>query len=128
MTICIGKPGYMSDRQIKQLADEGHEVGLHTLDHPDMRKLSGTKPGTQIIKPKRKLEAITAKKVEYFAYPYGAWNNAAVIALKQSGIKAAFQLSDKESERESLYTLRRLLVPGNWTATTLHKQIQATFR
>jgi peptidoglycan/xylan/chitin deacetylase (PgdA/CDA1 family) len=127
MTVPIGKPGYMTQMQIKQLADKGHEVGLHTWNHPDMRKLPAAEWDVQISQPKQKLEQITGKAVLYFAYPYGAWNNTSITALKQRGIKVAFQLSNKQSEKEPLYTVRRLMVPGNWTAASLYKQMQTAF-
>lgn len=30
MTVSIGKPGYMTREQIKELAERGHAIGLHT--------------------------------------------------------------------------------------------------
>lgn len=128
MTIPIGKQGYMTSRQIKQLADDGHAIENHSRDHPDMRKLPAADWNIQINQTKQELEQIIGKPVLYFAYPYGAWNESAIPELKKRDIRAAFQLSDRESINEPLYTIRRLMVPGNWSAIALYKQIQATFK
>jgi peptidoglycan/xylan/chitin deacetylase (PgdA/CDA1 family) len=128
MTIPIGKPGYMTAGQIKQLSDNGHVIGCHTWDHPDVRYISATAWDMQISRPKQALETITGKKVSYFAYPYGAWNGKAIAEIKTRGIKAAFQLSNHRSNREPLFTIRRLMVPGDWSEITLYRKIQSAFQ
>lgn len=127
MAVTINKPMYMKAGQIKELADSGHCIGLHTWDHPDLRKLKGNDWLLQIKKPKALLEKITGKPVEYFAYPNGAWNEEAIHQLKDNGILAAFQLSGKRSPTLPLYTIRRLLVSGLWSEATLQAAIRSTF-
>ncbi len=70
------------------------------------------------------LEKITGRPVKFFAYPYGAWDENIIVELKKRGIKAAFQLTEKQSEKEPLYTIRRLIVAGNWTAATLYEHMK----
>lgn len=127
MTVTIGKQGYMTPTQLKMLSDSGHSIGSHTWNHPDLRKLGEKQWDLQLKKPKHQLEQITGKPVLYFAYPNGAWNDVAIGELKKIGITAAFQLSGKKSEKEPVYTIRRLMVGGNWTATTLHKSMIRSF-
>jgi len=64
------------------------------------------------------LEKITGKPVYYFAYPNGNWNQQAIDTLRIYGYKAAFQLTGKQSKREPLFTIRRMMVSGNWSAAT----------
>jgi peptidoglycan/xylan/chitin deacetylase (PgdA/CDA1 family) len=61
----------MTKEQIKQLSDEGNVIGSHTYDHHNFKKFQGEDWVTQIDKPTKKLEDITGKKIEYFAYPFG---------------------------------------------------------
>lgn len=124
MTVVVGKPGYMTTAQIKKLSDKEHVIGGHSYDHADFRKLSGIEWDKQISESNLKLQQITGKSVEYFAYPYGAWNNVAVEELKKRGLKAAFQLSGKQSSTAPLFTVRRLMVNGNWTGKRLLEKIQ----
>ena len=128
MTIAIGKKNYMTADQIKSLASDGHSIQLHTWDHQDLRKLPSADWPKQIDKPKALLENIVGKKVEHLSYPFGAWNENAIQEVKKRGIKTAYQLNAKQHSTEKLHTLRRLLVPGTWSATTLKKQIESTFK
>lgn len=128
MTVAIGKNNYMTAAQIKALSDSGHVIGCHTWDHPGVNTLSGSGWDVQITRPVSQLEKITGRPVKYFAYPRGEWNENAIHELKARGIKAAFQLSGKQSINEPLYTIRRLMVGGNWSAEALCRYIKTTFR
>lgn len=127
MSVCIGKKGYLAEQKIKALTDAGHAIELHTYDHPSVKKITGKQWVQQIDNPKKRLETITGKPVEYFAYPYGVWNEPAIVELKERGVKAAFQLTGKKSQLHPLYTLERMLVSGGWQANTLLKYIEKTY-
>ena len=127
MTVSIGRPGYMTSEQIKTLADQGHIIGCHTWDHHDVKKYAASDWPLQVEKPLQLLEKITAKPVKYFAYPFGLWNEEAIVPLQQRGIRAAFQLSEKRSRRAPLYTIRRIIVPGYWELGTLNKWMSQNF-
>lgn len=127
MTVTTGKTGYLSPDQIKSLSGRGHVIASHSWDHPRLDTPAQQDWQRQISGPKNFLEKITGKPVLYFAYPYGAWNQAAIAQLKGRGIKAAFQLSGSMSATEPLYTIRRLMVQGNWPAATLYHKIRTTF-
>ena len=63
----------------------------------------------------------------YFAYPFGLWNEAAITEIKNRGYKLAFSLSTKRDTTEPLYTIRRILVPGTWSATGMLKAMRGSF-
>ena len=128
MTISIGRPGYMSAEQLKSLSDKGHVIASHTTDHHNVKKYSGEDWDFQLAKPKSKLETITGKPVEYFAYPFGEWNEAAIPELKKRNYKAAFQLSsNKRDSSEPLYAIRRMIVPGTWNGSAMYKWMKVNF-
>ncbi|HEY0679561.1 MAG TPA: polysaccharide deacetylase family protein [Chitinophagaceae bacterium] len=128
MTVSIGRPGYMSSEQIKKLADGGHTIASHTYDHHNVRKYEGDDYNSQMVKPKLKLESITGKPVEYFAYPFGEWKPEAIPELQKRNYKAAFQLVGKRDSSAPLYTIRRMIVPGTWDGKSLHKWMNTNFR
>jgi peptidoglycan/xylan/chitin deacetylase (PgdA/CDA1 family) len=128
MTVSLGRPHYMSKDQVKTLSDDGNIIGSHTWDHHNVKKYAGNDWAVQIDKPTRQLETITGKPVKYFAYPFGLWNKEAIDQLKQRGFKAAFQLSEKRDAQEPLYTIRRIIVPGSWSALQLNKVMKNSFR
>lgn len=131
MTVSIGKKGkfvdYMSKEQIKQLSDEGNVIGSHTYDHKNFKKYAGKDWEEQIDKPTKKLEEITGKKIEYFAYPFGLWNAEGIPELKKRGFKMAFQLSTKRDEKDPLFTVRRIIASGYWSPKTLSNSIKNSF-
>ncbi len=127
MTVSLGRPNYMSREQVKQLSDAGNEIGSHTWDHKNIKKFTDADWTIQIDKPTRTLETITGKPIKYFAFPFGLWNEAALPQLKAHGFVAAFQLSAKRNEEAPLYTIRRIIVPGEWTAANLHSWMKHSF-
>ncbi len=127
MTVTMGRPGYMSKEQIKALADDGNIIACHTWDHHNVKKYEGKDWETQIEKPIKEIESITGRPVKYFAYPFGLWNQQAIPELKKRGVSAAFQLTEKRSTTEPLYTIRRMIIPGEWNANQMMKRMKHNF-
>jgi peptidoglycan/xylan/chitin deacetylase (PgdA/CDA1 family) len=128
MTVCIGKKHYLSAQEIKALSENGNVIGCHTFDHPVMNHLKGDEWEKEINMPTHELERITGHKVQYFAYPYGAWNDTAVVELKDRGVKAAFQLTGRMSQDNPLYTIRRMMVSGRWSGEEMQKRFLMVFK
>jgi peptidoglycan/xylan/chitin deacetylase (PgdA/CDA1 family) len=127
MTVALGKPRYMSKDQLKELSDQGHILGSHTWDHKNVKKYEAADWPIQVDKPSKLLESISGRPVEYFAYPFGLWNPEAIPFLKERGFKAAFQLSGKRDPKDPLHTIRRIIVPGEWSAETMYKVMRRSF-
>jgi len=128
MTVSLGRPGYMSKEQVKQLSDLGHTVGSHTWDHKNVKKYTEEDWKTQIVKPSEQLQNITGKPIEYFAYPFGLWNKEAIAGLrKYSNFKAVFQLYAKRDDKDPLYTIRRIIVPGQWSGQGMQSVMKKDF-
>lgn len=128
MTVTMGKPRYMSREQIKTLSDEGHVIGSHTWDHKNVKKFEEADWAVQIEKPSKQLEEITGKKITYFAYPFGLWKPEVIPGLKQRGFKASFQLSAQRDPQDPLYSIRRIIVPGQWSTATMFRAMRGSFK
>ena len=127
MTISMNRPRYMNKEQIKNLSDSGNVIAGHTWDHHMVTKYTATDWDIQLNKPQKQLETITGKPIKYFAYPFGLWNTTAITEIKNRGYKLAFSLSTKRDTTEPLYTIRRILVPGTWSATGMLKAMRSSF-
>jgi peptidoglycan/xylan/chitin deacetylase (PgdA/CDA1 family) len=118
---------YMTRSQIRQLADEGNVIACHTQDHTNFKKYSDKDWEPQIGIPTKKLEILTGKPVQYFAFPFGMWNSAGLPQLHKYGFKAAFQLSEPRDQNDPMMTIRRILGCGYWSAATLDYNIKHDF-
>lgn len=127
MTISINRPRYMTKEQLKELSDDGNAVEAHTWDHHMVSKYKGADFDIQFVKPKKKVEDITGKPAEYFAYPFGIWSMSAIPELKKAGYKMAFILSSKRDSTEPLFTIRRMLVAGQWSTPGVFRAMKQTF-
>ena len=127
MTVSINRPKYLTKEQIKELSDSGNTIAAHTWDHHMVTKYSGDDWNIQLHKPKAKLEEIIGKPVTYFAYPFGLWNPTVIPEIKKSGYQMAFILSTKRDPNDPLYTIRRIIVSGTWTADGMIKAMESSF-
>jgi len=128
MTVSINRPNYMSSEQIKNLSEKGNEISAHTWDHHMVTKYAAEDWNTQLLKPKARLEEITGKPVNYFAYPFGLWNKEAIPEIKKSGYQMAYILSTKRDSIDPLYTIRRIIVSGTWSTERMMKSIESSFK
>lgn len=128
MTVSLGRrPNYMSKEEVKKLSDDGNVIGSHTWDHHNVKKYQGEDWVTQIDKPTKTLETITGKDIVHFAYPFGLWNKEAIPELKKRGFKSAYILSTSRDEVNPLFTIRRIIASGYWSAKTLHNSMINSF-
>ena len=128
MTVSLNHKFYISPQQLKALSDEGFVIGCHTWDHHMVTKYKNSDWAIQIEKPKQQLEKITGKPVQYFAYPYGEWNETAVQQLKKDNFKAAFQLTEGRISTDPLYTIRRVMVQDEWSGRQLLSAMKGNFK
>lgn len=71
---------FLSEEQIKEIADAGHEIGCHTTDHEDLTEKTDEEIIDTWLTSKEVLEEITKKPIYTHAYPYG-YNDDRVINL-----------------------------------------------
>ncbi len=82
------EPEYMTNAQVKAFVAAGHEVGSHTVTHPDLTTLSSAKLRAELVNSKSRLTTITGKSINNIASPYGAYNSTVISAIKAAGYKS----------------------------------------
>jgi peptidoglycan/xylan/chitin deacetylase (PgdA/CDA1 family) len=124
MTVVLGRPGYMTVRQLRALQAAGMTLGAHTWDHHRVDEYAGRDWAIQIAEPTRRLRHIAHRPIRYFAYPFGAWSTAAFPHLVSAGFHAAFQLEDKPMDPSApLLTLRRMIADPTWSLRDLDRRL-----
>jgi len=103
-------------------------IGGHTTTHPDLSCHGTEFQQQEIITNKKRLEQITGKTVNLFAYPYGGYNNDTPQIVANSGYKAAFTTSNQLVRgRSHPYLLSRLQV-NNWTGDEFYSILNRYFQ
>jgi peptidoglycan/xylan/chitin deacetylase (PgdA/CDA1 family) len=126
MTITYNKKNYMTTEEIAQLSKAGNTIGLHSWDHTMVIKYKdSTDWKKQLIEPKKKLETITGKAVEYWAYPNGVYDHKAAIELSKC-CKLSFSLYSKRDTILPLQSVRRIIIP-DMKPESLLKSMRRTF-
>lgn len=111
MTITYNKKNYMTKDEIAKLAKDGHTIGLHSWDHTMVTKYKEPADWVkEVVEPKKKLEAIVGKPVEYWAYPNGVYDHKGAVELSKY-FKLSFSLTTKRDSIVPLQTVRRMIAP-----------------
>ncbi|MBW1667343.1 MAG: polysaccharide deacetylase family protein [Deltaproteobacteria bacterium] len=78
---------YMSWDEVKEISEEGHLIGSHTLSHPDLTKPSLKEARREVVESKKRLEKELEVEVDMFAYPFGASNEETERLIESSGYR-----------------------------------------
>jgi len=80
----------LSWSDIKEMQHLGHQIGSHTVSHPDLGLISRNDALRELADSKKTLEDTLGAGVEYFAYPFGGRNN-----FRPEYLPIAYELSYK---------------------------------
>ena len=86
----IGRPGRLSPRQLRVLADTpGVEIGSHGVHHRRLDELGMDEILAEVRDSKQHLEDLLGEPVTSFAYPYGAYDTRVRSVLIGAGYHSA---------------------------------------
>lgn len=112
----LGKAIIMSWDEVKEINEEGINLGAHTVTHPILTKIPLMQAKNEIINSKKEIERRLKKPVNTFSYPNGLandFNNDIKTILKENGFICATTLIPKTiNNNTDLFELGRL-PPGH---------------
>lgn len=79
--------------QVRQMAAWGHDIGSHSVSHPDFGQISEAQALKELVDSRLRLEKEIGRPVRYFAYPFGGRRNARpeqASLIEQAGYRACF--------------------------------------
>jgi peptidoglycan/xylan/chitin deacetylase (PgdA/CDA1 family) len=68
------RPEWMTWDEVRDLRDQGFELGAHTVNHVDLGVVPTEEAHREILKSKNRLAAELSQEVDFFSYPYGRRN------------------------------------------------------
>lgn len=89
VTDVVGKQGFLSWEQIKEMEKYGIIFGSHTRLHTYLPSLDRAEQRNQIQISKEILEGQLGHKIDFFAYPSGGFNESIEGLVKEAGYTAA---------------------------------------
>ena len=98
-------------------------IGAHTVNHQNLKTLREEEVISEIRVSAGKIEEITGKQVDYFAYPFGGIAEAAgreYRIARACGLKMAFTANNGslfKYHSAKLFSLPRLTLNENWTVS-----------
>lgn len=84
----VKKP-LMNPVQLGTWLAEGHEIGSHTMTHPQLHLLPRAAASFEITHSKHRLEELTGRAIEHFCYPYGDYTSETVELVRAAGYRSA---------------------------------------
>lgn len=135
-TDSVGTAGYLDWHELRQLRDEGVEIGNHTATHRSMTdRLVGENEKdyrlrliADIDRAQQSLVRELGIQPKLFAYPYGEYSQVAADVVERFGFSAAFaQHSGVISKEDTLFSLPRTPLTGRY-ATLQQMKEKLAFR
>ena len=122
----LGSKGYLTEDQLKEIVNSRLvEIGAHTLDHVYLKGESGAVAARQIVESKNELEDMLGINIRTFAYPFGAFDDAAIQIVKEASFSAAVSVIPgnvhSKNELFYLYRIRAGAFQGTDSLDTLEK-------
>lgn len=89
-TEAIGRTGFLTWDQLRELARDGVTIGSQTVTHPHMPDLAPDAVARELRESRARIEQEIGVAPTLFAYPYGEASTAVIEATKAAGFIAAF--------------------------------------
>ncbi len=110
--------------EIEEMNAYGIEFGAHTVTHPFLTRLTQNEALKEILDSKKIIEKRLGKKVNFFCYPYGDYNEVTKKIVKAAGFKGACTIEfGRWKAGDDCFAIKRLglnrISPHDYTAQIL---------
>ena len=84
----LGRRGYMSEGQLRELVRSGFEIGSHSLTHSYLQDFTDERVRAEVAGSKERLEQLTGEHVAHFSCPGGRWDARVARAAREAGYES----------------------------------------
>jgi peptidoglycan/xylan/chitin deacetylase (PgdA/CDA1 family) len=107
----IGRDGYLSAQQVRELRSLGFEIGCHSMTHAYLPDLAENELHQEIAGAKEKLEQMLGQPVEHFSCPGGRFDQRVKEFARKAGYRTlATSNTHANSESSDRFALGRVAV------------------
>ena len=119
----VGRKNYMTWSELQEMAANGMSIESHTATHESLTDLTDEQLKKELVESKQRIETELNTKVNFLAYPTGAYNLHIAGLVKEAGYKAAFTVKYGNVDGASnLYAVER--VPIFHTENTMKSFVE----
>ena len=122
----LGRPGFLSASQLRELAALGIEIGSHSMTHAHLTDLDDAALHREVSGSKLELEQILGLPIEHFSCPGGSYNARVAQIAREAGYRTVCtsQVRANTSRTDTL-ALGRIAVMRHNSATEFWSICQA---
>jgi len=84
----LGRPGYLSPGQMRELHGSGFEIGCHSMNHTHLSNLSYRELEIELAHSKARLQQILGTAIHHFSCPGGFWDRRVARIAKECGYRS----------------------------------------
>ncbi|WP_104180047.1 polysaccharide deacetylase family protein [Arthrobacter sp. B0490] len=124
----LNAPTYMTTAQAQQLQADGHEIGGHSVTHPDLAVTGADEARRQVCNDRVNLTSM-GLDIRSFAYPFASSNPAAEAIVRDCGYNSARGLGDIRSKNpeSATFPVAERIPPANLFYTGAPDQVDSTW-
>jgi peptidoglycan/xylan/chitin deacetylase (PgdA/CDA1 family) len=117
-----GDTPMLDARQLRDLADEGCELGAHSMTHPQLDCLTLPAAAREITDSKDVLEQLLGQRVDSFAYPHGYHSRHVKDLVADAGYTSATAVRNALSHADDdRYAIARVTITADYDAARLER-------
>ena len=99
--------GMMTWDQVRELHQDGHEIGSHSLTHPLLPGLGEDRVRAEVVDSRRQLSKLIGAEVASFCYPNGSYDERTLKAVAAAGYECAVTTQWGLNREQSPFELMR---------------------
>jgi peptidoglycan/xylan/chitin deacetylase (PgdA/CDA1 family) len=120
-----GLDGPLSAQHVRGIADQGYEIGSHTISHPYLIELSDAEIRREFCESKRILEEATGRPCPFLSIPGNFYDQRIMRLAVEAGYEAVFTANvgcvHPGTDR---WDIPRLIVEGNFSLKEFEKNLR----
>ncbi len=116
----LGRRGFLSKTQLRELSDRGFDIGSHAMTHRYLHDLPSEQVRSELEGSKKALEDVVGRRVAHFSCPGGRSDARVARMAREAGYESvATSIVGLNSARTDRFRLRRVAVMRGMGASEL---------